>query len=205
MLKLLEEKMKDQEVDYEDKVFMDWIQNEVNILSGPKKQELILDILKIENFKNWFRGNFYTFNYRYQNDPTSKYIPSYDRNPFIYLLKREGNLIHGFNLNYLNPSNVMKLFMNDIFSFYYGELNEEEKSYNSKSLATYSNILRYDKLFVSRAIYRKYNIKLINNLNVVPKRYAKIYAMLGGGIFPKASKSMVYQATINHTKQLRSN
>jgi hypothetical protein len=205
MIEEIERKIVEQEINYEDLSFMDWAQNEINLLSGPQRIELSEDILNSENFRGWFMGNFYTFNYLYKEDPTSKFIPSYDRQPLIYLLKRKGKIIHGFNLNYLNPLSVLKLFMNDIFSFYYQQLDEDEKSYNSRSLATYENILRYDRLFASRAIYRKYNINLINSVKVIPKRYIKIYAMMGNGLFPKSSKSTVYQATIKHMNYRRAN
>lgn len=205
MIREIERKMEEQEIDYRGSGFMDWAQNEINLLSGPRRLELIEDIISAENFRSWFIGNFYTFNYMYKEDPTSKFIPSYDRQPLIYLLKRKGGILHGFNLNYLSPLNVLKLFLNDLFNFYYQQLDESEKTYSTRSLATYDNILRYDRLFASRAIYRKYNINLINSIKVIPKRYIKIYAMMGNGLFLKASKPVIYRETIKHMNHRRRN
>lgn len=203
MLDHIQEKMRDQEIDYEELVFMDWIQNEVNLLDGNEKTKLKEDILNVEYFSNWYYGNFYTFNYLYKEEPKSKFIPSYDRQPFIYMLKKEGTIIHGFNLNYLSPIKVLKIFMNDLFNFYYQQLDETEKNNNTKILANYKNILRYDRFFASRAIYRKYNLKFINSIKIVPKRYAKIYAMLGNGLFLNAPKTLVYSKTALHMNYRR--
>lgn len=206
MIEKLQEKMEREEVWYEDPTFFDWVRNELLLMNDTEVGELFEEILSTEKFSQWNRGNFYTFRYNYKNEPKSKFVPSFDRQPLIYLLKREGQTLHGFNLNYLNPTVFLKPFMHDLYSFYFGDMGEEEKSSNSRILATYKNIERYDRLFISKVIYRKYTLKNINNVKVIPKRFAKIYACLGNGIFPKASKGVVYAATarnINHKRSQR--
>lgn len=205
MLEQIEFKMKQQNIKYEDSAFTDWIYNEIAMMSPLRKIELADEILESEKFSIWYPGNFYTFDYELPEDPRHKYIPSYDEAPFIYLIKKENNILHGFNLNYLNPSNLMKIFLDNIFTFYYSYLDEREKTSNSRCLANYENILKYDRLFMSRAIYRKYDVKFMSNIKIVPKRYAKIYGMMGNGVFLLAPKSTVYGATLKNMVQKRRN
>ena len=204
MIEKLQEKMNQEGMWYEDSTFFDWVQNEMLLMKNADLEKLFKEILNEEKFTAWNRGNFYTFRYNYKNEPKSKFVPSFDRQPLIYLLKQEGQILHGFNLNYLNPTVFLKHFMHDLYSFYYGNFDEDESSSNSRILATYRNIERYDRLFISKVIYRKYTLKNINAVKVIPKRFAKIYACLGNGIFPKASKGSVYAATNKHINYKRS-
>lgn len=204
MIEKIQEKMDQEEIWYEDSNFFDWVQNELLLMNNSDLEELFKEIVNVEKFSQWNGGNFYTFRYNYKNEPKSKFIPSFDRQPLIYLLKREGQTLHGFNLNYLNPTVFLKPFMHDLYSFYFGDFGEEEKSSNSRILATYKNMERYDRLFISKVIYRKYNLNNINTVKVIPKRFAKMYACLGNGIFPKASKGSVYVATNKHINYKRS-
>lgn len=196
-------KMEQQNIRFKDKNFYDWIKNELDLMSGNKKKILEGEILKTEMFRTWYKGNFYTFKYNFQSKPTSPYIPSYDKEPFIYLLKREKGILHGFNMNYLSPV-FAREFMEDIYEFYPGPFEEEQTTNISKIMATYENIERYDKLLVSKAIYRKYNLKYINNINVVPKVYAKIFVSMSNGLFPLSSRVKVYIGTAKKTAKLRS-
>lgn len=196
--------MNEDDISFEDKIFYDWVRNEIQLMNSSQRAILIQDILKVENFASWFSGNFYTFDYSFKTKPKSPFVPSFDRKPFIYLLKREGRILHGFNLNYLNPLNFMRFFMEDLYSFYLKDFDLNETVETSRIQATYKNIKRYDRLFISRVIYRKYDVKNINNVKIVPKIYAKIFATMGNGLFTQASKNNVYLASEVYSRHLRS-
>lgn len=208
-VKILEKILEDMEkenISYTSDTSNDWFYNEVMNLR-PKEQLILQDEISLESdFIQFFRKNFYWFEYK----PMEQYPPnkgispyaydSYDRRPFILLLKRKKNILHGLNLNYLYRRE-RNLLINFLFRYLKGDILDAREEI-SKIALEYKNMKQKDWVHWHKLIYRKYHVSRINNSRIIPIRYVKLFSFLENSRF-RSSINKIYKTSFRKMRKER--
>lgn len=198
-LEKLLDKMEAENVDYLSDNSTTWIFNELSDYKTRAKLSLSSEILKAVRFLQFFKGNFYYFEYK-PLKRGGKYFEYYDRRPFIFYLGKDDTFIYGLNLNYLYPAEKVK-FLNYCFQYTKGNIFESQER-ETRILVNYNRMENRDGVFWHKVIFRKYYINRIKYKTWVPKKYAKIFAFLGNENF-YGSISKIYGKVLLMLQELR--
>jgi hypothetical protein len=199
-------RMEKENISYLSDTANDWFYNEIMLLKPQEKLILEDEILSESEFIQFFRKNFYSFEYKpsvprppFRDDMRYVY-DSYDRKPFVLVLKRKKNIIHGLNLNYLYRKEKNNL-MNFLFRFLRGDIMDPVEEI-SKIMVDYKLMKLKDWVHWHKLIYRRYDISRINNPRVVPIRYAKLFSFLESSRF-RSSKNKIYRTSFYKLRKER--
>lgn len=198
--------MEKENISYISDTANDWFYNEVMNLK-PQEQLILQDEISLEsNFIQFFRKNFYWFEYKpMEQYPRNKGIneyayDSYDRRPFILLLKRKKNILHGLNLNYLYRREK-NLLINFLFRYLKGDILDTREEI-SKIMLEYKNMKQKDWVHWHKLIYRKYHVSRINEPRVIPIKYVKLFSFLESSRF-RASLNKIYKTSFRKMRKER--
>lgn len=198
--------MEKENISYISDTANDWFYNEVMNLK-PQEQLILQDEISLESdFIQFFRKNFYWFEYKpMEQYPRNKGIneyayDSYDRRPFILLLKRKKNILHGLNLNYLYRREK-NLLINFLFRYLKGDILDAREEI-SKIMLEYKNMKQKDWVHWHKLIYRKYHVSRINEPRVIPIKYVKLFSFLESSRF-RASLNKIYKTSFRKMRKER--
>lgn len=198
--------MEKENISYISDTANDWFYNEVMNLK-PQEQLILQDEISLESdFIQFFRKNFYWFEYKpMEQYPRNKGIneyayDSYDRRPFILLLKRKKNILHGLNLNYLYRREK-NLLINFLFRYLKGDILDTREEI-SKIMLEYKNMKQKDWVHWHKLIYRKYHVSRINEPRVIPIKYVKLFSFLESSRF-RASLNKIYKTSFRKMRKER--
>jgi len=158
------------------------------------RKNILNEIKKSSTNQLFLPGRFYNF-YYYPLFLKRAYEEYYDKNPFVFVLKREENIIHGLNLNYLDFNRRNKL-LNKFFRYFVGDY-ENLNPFTNKILLNYKAMNAKSNFIEQKIIYRKYYINRINIVHNIPIRYVKIMSVFDEVSDFTVSKDLVYRLTLN--------
>lgn len=186
------DKMKEENKDYLSDNSTPWIYNELADYQVNDKLSMSSEIIKKQKFTQFFKGNFYFFEYK-PLKKGGKYFEYYDRRPFIFYLGKDEDFVYGLNLNYLYPIEKVK-FLNYCFQYVKGNIFESQER-ETRILVNYNRMDQRDGVFWHKIIFRKYYINRMKYRMWIPKKYVKIFAFLGNENF-YGSLSKIYSKVL---------
>lgn len=184
--------MAKENISYESDVAISWLYSALATISENDWLSLYREITQTLEFRGrFFWGNFYHFDYIPMENAGGGY-EAYDRKPLILMLHRQGNIIHGLNLNYLGKIEKIR-FVNTLFRFIRGDINRGEMA--SRVILDYEMMNSKAGIVEQKVIYRKYIVNRIREVNVIPTKYLKIFAIMEPSLFRGVSYNKIHKTT----------